>query len=152
MKTILLFLVLALSFNSHAQRKVLKKTEHYTIFVAGDSIKLNETGQLKFRVKLAKGHKFQKGFDHSIKNLKIEGLKIIDREIKLSSDIVGGTMCSVVDLNYTVKRTAKKVIFNGSIEFGIEGKPLQRVSFFSRGLHNNGAFKFVGSVLAPHKD
>ena len=120
MKTILLFLVLAISFNSHAQRKVLKKTKQYTIFVACDSIKMNESGQLKFRVKLAKGHKFQKGVDHTIKNLKIEGLKIKDREIKFSGD-------DVLDLNYTIKRTAKKVTFNGSIEFGIDNKPLQRV-------------------------
>ena len=138
MKTILLFLVLALSFNSHAQRKVLKKTKHYTIFVSCDSIKINETGQLKFRVKLAKGHKLQKGYDPEtgfIIDFTGLGLKIKDREIKL-------TGADILDLNYTVKRTAKKVTFNGSIEFGIEGKPLQRVSFFSRGLHNNSSFSF----------
>jgi hypothetical protein len=112
MKTILLFLVLALSFNSHAQRKVLKKTKHYTIFVSCDSIKMNETGQLKFRVKLAKGHKFQKGYDHSIKNLKIEGLKIKDFEIKVANG-QDNYPDDVLVFDYTVKRTAKEVSIMG---------------------------------------
>jgi len=138
MRILLILLAVTLSLTSFSQRKVLKKTEHYTIFVAGDSIKLNETGQLKFRVKLAKGHKLQKGYDPEtgfIIDFTGLGLKIKDREIKL-------TGADILDLNYTVKRTAKKVTFNGSIEFGIEGKPLQRVSFFSRGLHNNSSFSF----------
>ena len=111
MKTILLFLVLAISFNSHAQRKVLKKTKQYTIFVACDSIKMNETGQIKLRVKLAKGYKFQKGYDHTLKNLKVEGLKIKDREIKFSGD-------DVLDLNFTVKRTGKTSM-QGNLDFSI---------------------------------
>lgn len=113
MKTILLFLVLALSFNSHAQRKVLKKTKQYTIFVACDSIKMNETGQIKLRVKLAKGYKFQKGYDHTLKNLKVEGLKIKDREIKL-------TGADILDLNYNVKRNGGKPSLKGNIDFNIQ--------------------------------
>ena len=125
MRILLILLAVTLSLTSFSQRKVLKKTEHYTIFVSCDSIKMNETGQLKFRVKLAKEHKFQKDYDPEtgfIIDFTGLGLKIKDREIKFSGD-------DVLDLNYNVKRTAKKITFNGSIEFGIEGKPLQRVPF-----------------------
>jgi len=115
-------LIILLSFNCFSQKIKLKKNKHYTVFVIGDTIKLNQTGQIKFRVKATKGFKFTNEYQHALKNLKLEGLKIQKREIKLSGD-------DVLDLNYTVIRTSKNPTLEGNLEFSIKGLPVNKVPF-----------------------